>query len=265
MLDDFFVRALIAGLAVAVVAGPVGCFILWRRMAYFGATLAHAALLGVALGLLLGVGPGIGILAVCLLAALTLAGLQDNRTLPTDSLLGIVAHAALALGLVALAFMETVRVDLFGYLFGDILAVSRGDLAWIVGGAIAALMALALIWRPLLALTVHEDLARVEGVPVARARLAYVLLIAVVVAASMKLVGTLLIVSLLIIPAAAARAFARTPEAMAVLSAAIGVVSVLGGLGASLQWDAPAGPAIVVAASLLFALSLIAGKRLRSS
>ncbi len=256
-MDEFLVLALAAGGGVALVAGPLGCFVVWRRMSYFGAALAHAALLGVALGLLLGVNVTLAILAVCVAAALLLAGLERDRRFATDTLLGIIAHAALACGLVAIAFLPTVRVDLMGYLFGDILAVTRADLIWIYGGGAACLAALALIWRPLLALTVQEDLARVEGVAVARTRLVFMLIIAFVIAIAMKIVGVLLIVSLLIIPAAAARRFAATPEAMAVGAAIIGMVAVAGGLGLSLATDAPAGPAIVMTATAIFLATLL--------
>ena len=251
-MDDFLLYALGGGIGVALLTGPMGCFVVWRRMSYFGAALAHAALLGVALGLLADVGANAGIVVVCLATALGLAALQRHRPLPTDTLLGILAHGSLALGLLAVSFMDTVRVDLMGYLFGDILAVGPADLAWIGIGGLAALIILARLWTPLLNMTVHEELARVEGVAVERVRLGFMLLIALVIAVGMKVVGVLLIVSLLIIPAAVARRFSATPEAMALAAAAVGVISVVAGLGASLEWDLPAGPAIVGVAFTLF-------------
>ncbi len=256
MIEDFLWRALFAGIGVALVAGPLGCFIVWRRMAYFGATLSHAALLGIALGLLLGVNVNLGVVLVSVLVSLLLVALQQQRRLASDTLLGILAHGALALGLVVIAFMETVRVDLLAYLFGDILAVTDGDLLWIYGGGVPSLALLVAIWRSLLFVTVHEELAQVEGVPVAAVRLTFMILIGLVIATAMKIVGILLIVSLLIIPAATARQLARTPEQMALLAAGVGAISVVLGLSASMQWDAPAGPSIVVAAVALFALSL---------
>ena len=259
MLDDFLVRAVLGGIGVAVVAGPLGCFIVWRRMAYFGASLAHSALLGVALGILLGIDPTVGIAAASICLALLLVLLQQQRQLPTDSLLGILAHAGLALGLVVLSFFETLRVDLMAYLFGDVLAVTAADLGWIYGSGALALIALFVIWRPLLAMTLHEELARAEGVQVVLVRLVLMLTIAIVIAISMKVVGILLIVSLLIIPPAAARAFARTPEQMAALAVVAGILAVVAGIGSSWQWDTPAGPSIVVAATALFALSFGAG------
>ena len=253
-MDDFLMRALLGGLGVALAAGPLGAFIVWRRMAYFGDTLAHSGLLGVMLGIVLNINPELGVVATCLTVAVALVLLQRQRWLAADTLLGILAHTSLSLGLVTLAFLETVRVDLVGYLFGDILAISPTDLYWIWGGAMLALAALAWLWRPLLAATVHEELAQVEGVPVFAVRLAFMLLIAIVIAVAMKVVGILLITSLLIIPAAAARRFAHSPEGMAVLASGLGCVAVGAGLWASLRWDTPAGPSVVVAAATLFAL-----------
>jgi len=254
LLDDFLWRAVLGGLGVALLAGPLGCFVVWRRMAYFGTTLSHAALLGIALGILLGLDVQAGILAVCVLVSLLLFVLERRPELASDTLLGILAHSSLALGLVLISFLEPVRVDLMGYLFGDVLSVRRADLAWIWGGAAACLAALALLWRPLLSLTVDADLARVEGLPVERLRLAFLLLVSVTVALSMQVVGLLLTVSLLILPAASTRRLARTPEGMAALAALAGALAVLAGLWASLRLDTPAGPSIVVAGAVLFAI-----------
>ena len=257
-MDDFLIRALLGGFGVALAAGPLGAFIVWRRMAYFGDTLAHSGLLGVALGMMLQIHPQLGVAATCLMIAIVLVLLQRQRVLATDTLLGILAHTSLSLGLVTLAFLETVRIDLTGYLFGDILAISPEDLYWIWGGALLALSALAWLWRPLLATTVHEELAQVEGVPVFAVRLAFMLLIAIVIAVAMKVIGILLITSLLVIPAATARRFVRSPESMALLASGLGCVAVGAGLWASLRWDTPAGPSVVVAAATLFLLSSLA-------
>jgi zinc transport system permease protein len=253
-MDDFLTRALLGGFGVALAAGPLGAFVVWRRMAYFGDTLAHSGLLGVALGMILQINPQLGVAATCLLIAIALVLLQRQRALAADTLLGILAHTSLSLGLVTLAFLETVRIDLASYLFGDILAISPDDLYWIWGGTLLALAALVRLWRPLLAATVHEELAQVEGVPVFAVRLAFMLLIAIVIAVAMKVVGILLITSLLIIPAATARRFAHSPESMAVLASGLGCIAVGTGLWASLRWDTPAGPSVVVAATTLFIL-----------
>lgn len=258
-MDDFLLRAILAGCGVALVAGPLGSFVVWRRMAYFGDTLAHAALLGVALGVLLDANLTAGIVAVCGAIAVLLALLQRQRRLATDTLLGIMSHGALSFGLIALAFLEEVRVDLLGYLFGDILAVSRADLGWMFGGAAVVAGMLAWQWRHLLVMTINEELAAVEGVPVAALRLLFMLMMALVVAVAMKVVGILLITSMLIVPAAAARRFAATPEGMALGAVGVGILAVLFGLAGSFTFDTPSGPSIVAAAVVLFGLSLAAG------
>jgi len=259
MLDDFFTRALIAGIGVALVAGPLGCFIIWRRMAYFGDTLSHAALLGVTLSLLLHINTTVAVGGVSLLVAILLLALRRSDTLSSDALLGLLSHSALALGLVCLAFMTWVRVDLMGLLFGDILAVTRLDIAMIYCGGGAVLCVLALIWRHLFAATVSQDLAAGEGLQPDRSDLVFMLLTSVVIAISLKIIGALLITALLIIPAAAARRLSASPEQMAVVAALTGSASVTGGLYASLHYDTPSGPSIVVAAMVLFAVSLVPG------
>ncbi|MEQ1889493.1 MAG: metal ABC transporter permease [Alphaproteobacteria bacterium] len=261
MITDFFTRALIAGIGVALVAGPAGCFIVWRRMAYFGDTMAHSALLGVALGLLLGVDPILGVLAVSIVLALILAGMGSIRTLASDTVLGILSHSALSLGMVALSLMQGVRFDLMVYLFGDLLSVGMMDLVWVLGGGAVSLALLIVLWRPLLAMTVHEELARAEGVNVTAVRAGFMLLIAFLIAAAMKITGALLITSLLLIPAACARRFADGPEMMALLAALFGALAVTGGLFGSLHFDTPSGPSIVLAALALFLASLAAGHR----
>ncbi|AKX59771.1 hypothetical protein AKN88_07410 [Thiopseudomonas alkaliphila] len=256
-MADFLLYALISGIALALVAGPLGSFVVWRRMAYFGDTLSHSALFGVALGLLLEISPSVMVLGVCLLLAVFMVIMQQQQSLAADTLLGIMAHSSLAVGLVTLSFMPSVRVDLMGYLFGDLLAVSFNEVLLIVLGSILVLGLLGYFWRNLLALTVDEELAKVEGLPVTQLRLVLMLLIAVVIAVAMKVVGVLLITSLLIIPAATAQKLARSPEQMALMASVIGVFSVLGGLSMSWHLDTPAGPSIVVCAALCFVLSLL--------
>jgi zinc transport system permease protein len=263
MLDDFLVRAVVGGIGVAAIAGALGCFVVWRRMAYFGNALAHSALLGVGAGALLAVDLTVSTVAICLLLAASLVLLELRRSLATDTILGILAHASLALGLIVLSFIETMRVDLLAYLFGDVLAVTRTDLAWIWGGGALVLGALFAMWSWLLRVTLDEELATAEGVPTRAVRLAFMLLMALAVAIGMKIVGILLIVALLVIPPAAARQLARTPEQMAGLAVLAGIVAVLAGIGASLVWDTPAGPSIVVAATAVFVISLV-GSGLRS-
>jgi len=257
MLDDFFTRAILAGIGVALVAGPLGCFIVWRRLAYFGDTLSHAALLGVALAFLFEVNITLAVFGVSACVSIALLLLQKHATLSADALLGLLAHSSLALGLVVLAFMTWIRMDLMGFLFGDILAVSKTDIIVIWLGGALVLAILAAIWHPLFAATVNLELAEAEGMNPERANIIFMLLMAAVIAISIKIVGVLLITAMLIIPAATARRFASGPEQMALLAAVIGAASVVGGLFGSLEWDTPSGPSIVVAALCLFVLSLL--------
>jgi zinc transport system permease protein len=254
-MDDFLWRALAAGIGVAVLSGPLGAFVVWRRLAYFGDTLAHAALLGVAVGLIVGVDYTVGVVAVCAAVAVLLVFLSEGRRFSGDTVLGILSHGTLAIGVLAVAMTEGPRIDLTAYLLGDILAVTGADL-WALGvlGAVV-LAALIALWRPLLAITVHEDVARVEGVPVRAVGIGFMILMAATVALAMKVVGILLVTGLLVVPAAAARRLARTPESMAVLAAAAGVLAVIVGLSGAVAFDLPAGPAIIVAALMLFAVS----------
>ncbi|OQX39808.1 MAG: zinc ABC transporter permease [Oceanospirillales bacterium LUC14_002_19_P2] len=260
-MPDFLLNALLAGLGVALVAGPLGAFVVWRRMAYFGDTLSHSALFGVALGLLLDINLNIAVMVCCVVLALFMIALQQKRFIATDTLLGILAHSALSLGLVAVSFMDNVRIDLMAYLFGDLLAVGTEDLFWIYGGGALVMALLLWLWRPLLAITVHEELAEVEGVPVRKVRLALMVLIALVIAVAMKVVGVLLITAMLIIPAATAQRLARTPEQMAICASLCGMLAVLGGLALSWYQDTPAGPSVVVCSTLLFLLTLALPQR----
>lgn len=260
MLDDFLTRAGLAGLGLTLATGPLGAFVVWRRMAYFGDATAHAAILGVALSFGFGISVYAGTLAVALGMAITVATLA-GRGHAMDTMLGVLAHSALAFGLVAASFQSGLRVDLTAWLFGDILAVSRTDLAVVWAGALGVLALLGWRWQGLLSATVNEELAQAAGLDPRHERLALTLALALVVAVAIKIVGALLIAAMLIIPAATARQFAHTPEAMAAGASLAGAVSVLLGLAASLRLDTPAGPSIVAASAVLFAASLLARRR----
>jgi zinc transport system permease protein len=247
--------SLLAGWLLSLMSGPLGSFIVWRRMAYFGDTLAHSALLGITLGFLLDVQLNLAIVLCAVFVALILASLQRQHIIPSDTLLGLMAHTTLAAGLVTLSLVDNVRIDINGYLFGDLLAVNREDLITMAIGAAIVLAVLSRMWRGLLAASVSEELAQVEGYPVARLRLLFMVLLAVVIAGAMKLVGVLLITALLIIPAAAARPFSSSPAQMAGLATIISMLSVALGLGFSYQMDTPAGPSIVLTSSLFFVIS----------
>jgi zinc transport system permease protein len=254
MIDDFMTRATLAGIGTALAAAPLGCFVVWRRMAYFGDATAHAAILGVAVSLGFGISVFAGVLAAALAMALAISGLA-GRGHAVDTALGVIAHASLALGLVAVSFLPGVRVDLMSYLFGDILAVSRLDVAVIWAGAVVTVALLLWRWQGLLMSTLNPDLAFASGIHPRREQLVLTIALALVVAVAIKVVGALLIGALLIIPAAAARPLARTPEAMAAIGALIAVVAVIGGLQASLAFDTPAGPSIAALAAAAFAVT----------
>ncbi|WP_109565045.1 metal ABC transporter permease [Jannaschia seohaensis] len=252
MLGDFMTRATLAGMGVALAAAPLGSFVVWRRMAYFGDATAHAAMLGVALSLAFGMSIFAGALVVAFTMALTVNALT-GRGYAMDTLLGVMAHSALAFGLVAVSFLSGVRIDLMAYLFGDILAVSRLDLAVIWGGAAVVAGLIAWRWSALLTATLNADLAYASGIDPRREQLVLTVALAVTVAVAIKVVGVLLIAAMLIIPAAAARPLARSPEAMAVIAGAIGAGSAIVGLRAAFVLDTPAGPTIVCCAALAFA------------
>lgn len=256
MIPEFLILAAVCGIGVALVAGPLGAFMVWRRMAYFGDTLAHAALMGAAIGVMLEVQPLFAVLVSSLLLALLLVVLQSQKQLANDTMLGILSHSTLALGLVFASVVADQRIDLWAILFGDLLTVTLTDIAVIYAVAAVVLAVLWRFWRKLIFATLDENLAQVEGLATDKLRLLLMGLIALVVALAMKVVGVLLITALLIIPAATSRRFSASPEAMAVGASGLGVLAVLTGLTASFIWDVPTGPAIVLSASSFFALGL---------
>lgn len=256
-MPEFLVLALLCGLGVALVSGPLGSFVVWRRMAYFGDTLAHSALLGAAVGIMLKFNPLWAVLFCCVLIAALMTLIQTQKALTNDTVLGIISHSALALGLVCASFISDTRLDLWGILFGDLLTVTRSDVITIYLIAATVLALLCVFWRSLLLATLDENLARAEGLPVTKLRLLLMVMTATVVALAMKVVGVLLITALLIIPAATSRRLSRSPEQMAILAAVLGAIAVALGLLASFYLDTPAGPSIVLASTGLFALSYI--------
>ncbi len=252
---EFLLPSILAGLGIAAIAGPLGSFVVWRKMAYFGDTLAHASLMGLALGFLLDVNLYLALIVCCLALAFILVALQRQQLVATDTLLGILAHSALSLGLVAVSFLDNVRIDLMSYLFGDLLAVTPNDLFYIYVGSAIVSVILFCFWRSLLATTVNEDLAAVEGHNVDLMRLILMVMVGLVIAIGMKFVGALIMTSLLIIPAATARRFSKTPEQMAFTASCIGAMAVLLGLSMSWHYDTPAGPSVVISATAMFMLA----------
>lgn len=249
--------AWLAGVFLTFITAPLGAFVVWRKMAYFGDTLSHSALLGVALGIFLQIDPYIAVILMTVILALCLVWLEQHSTHSVDTLLGIIAHCSLSLGVITISLLDNVRVDLMSYLFGDLLAIGFNDVLFIGIGVIGIATLLALYWKKLLAITVSPELAQIEGLNVARLRLLLMLLTALTIALSMKFVGALIITSLLIIPSATARRFANPPETMVIYAIGLSILSVSGGLLLSALKDTPAGPSVVVCAGTLFLLSLI--------
>ena len=256
MFDDFIVRALLAGTGVAIVTGILGCFVVWRRMAYFGDSLSHTALLGVALGMLYHINLTFTIIAVCAFCAILIVHLQQKKILATDTLLGIMAHGALSVGLVSVSLMDNVRFNLHDYLFGDILTITPLDLIWIYASGAGVVFLLIWNWSKLTLMTVHEDLAMAEGVNVFAMHLLLMLLMTITVAISLQIVGILLITSMLIIPAATARQISSSPEMMAVIAILCGIIAVFSGIFGSMWLDIPSGPAIVASGTVIFVIVL---------
>ena len=257
MLDDFFIRALLAGIGVAIVAGPLGCFVIWRRLAYFGDTLSHSALLGVTLGFSLSINISLSVFMVSGIIALLLLNLQKRTKLPGDALLGLLAHSSLAFGLVIIGFLSFIKFDLMGLLFGDILSVNIYDIFIIWCGGLLILGVLFCIWKSLFAATVSYDLASAEGMKPDTANFIFTLLLAGVIAISIKMIGVLLITGLLLIPPAMSRNLSDNPLKMILLSIIGGILSVIIGLFCSLEFNTASGPTIIVVALILFILSLL--------
>ena len=251
IIDPFILRGLLAGMAVALVTGTVGCFVVWRRMSYFGDSLAHASLLGVALGVLIGIGANAGIVFTSLLFGFLLLWLQQSKDLPTDTLLGVLSHFALSISIIIIS-LNKIKIDLHSFLFGDILTVTSNDLWWMYLGGIIVLILIFLNWSSLILVTIDEDLAKAEGINPLFVNLLLTTILTIVVAISVKIIGILLITSMLIIPAAASRRLVNSPESMALLATVFGILSVILGIFLSVEIDTPSGPTIVVVSSFLF-------------
>lgn len=264
VMEPFLLRALAAAIGLAVVAAPLGCVVVWRRMAYFGETIAQASLIGVALALAFDVTPTAGIFLVALAVAGLIVAASRQKLVPLDSILGLMHHGALAAGVIATALLAGPSVDLVGYLFGDVFAVSWEDLAWVYGGGAIVLGSIVRLWPSLLRLAVHEELAAAEGVDRIRVGVAFTLLLSVAIAVAIKIIGILLIIAFLIVPVVAARSVSSAPERMAALAALIAAASSIAGIVLSTAYDIPGGPAIVLVMACVAGASLgLSGLRAR--
>ena len=261
--DDFIARAIIAGCIIALIAAPLGCFILWRRMAYFGATIAHSGLLGAALGLALAINPTLSIILIAFTVAASLIWLENHTDLPSDALMGFLAHGALAAGLIMASLMEGQRLDLMGYLFGDIFSIADDELLWIIFGGAFICAIMYVIWRPLISLSVHEELAAAEGTNTELIKSVFIFVLAFTIAIAMKVIGILLITAFLIMPPSIARSFAQTPEAMLTWTAIISTLSVITGIAIAYAFNTPGGPTIIMVMVALLLATQLKSIRLR--
>jgi len=262
-MEDFILRAILAAIGISIIAGSLGCFVIWKRMSYFSESISHSALLGVSLGIASGIGIHFGLVLVGTLFALLIVVLQERKFLSNDAILGIFSHIALSLGIVVLALVGGANMDYFSLLFGDILSITNRDIVWVYSVLIVIVALLSIFWQRLLLLTLNEDLAKAEGVKHTFYQLLFMLMIALAVSVSVQIVGVLLITSLLIIPPAIAKVFARTPSQMVFKSILVSILAVIIGLSGSMYYDLATGPAIVIALGILFVLSqLVASKNL---
>ena len=255
MLDGFIINALIAGICVSVIGGGLGCFVVWKKMAYFGDSLSHSSLLGIAIGISLGLNFTIGTFITCIIFASLLTYLQNKKILSNDTLLGILAHAALSIGIISISISNQ-YVNLDAYLFGDILTVTSAETYWFISAAIIVFITLYMIWDRLILMTIDENIAKSEGVNTTIIHSIFLIVLVVFVATCVKVVGILLITSMLIIPAAASRQLTNSPTNMAFGSAVIAIISVFIGIFSSIIFDIPTGPSIIAILTIIFILTL---------
>lgn len=255
----FFQRALAAGFIVAVVCGALSFFVVLRRLAFVGSGVSHGAFGGVALAALVGAPPGLGALVAALAVALATAKASDDGELTEDTAVGVFTVAAMAIGVVAISFLET-NVDLFGLMFGNILTVDPKDLLALGAASLLVLALLTLYFRPLLLASIDEDGAFAAGVNVTRMRLLVLVLLALTVVVALKVVGILLVSALLVLPGAVARSLTSRWPGFLLGSIGASLAMVLGGLLLSVALDIPSGAAIILTGTLCFLGSVAAGR-----
>ncbi|MCX7338024.1 MAG: metal ABC transporter permease [Alphaproteobacteria bacterium] len=260
-MDDFFLRLMLAGLGLSLITSPMGCFLVWRRLSFFSDALSHSVLLGVALSLILHIDVNLGIVAICLVTALLLSTISTKSTLPADTGLSIISYGSLSLGVILVSKFSPVRIDPSSYLLGDILTIQAVDLYWIYGCVIGVWGFIGVYWQPLLLLTLHQDLAHAEGIPTKKLNLGFLILLAIIVAVSLKLIGALLMPALLVIPPATAAFSSKTPEEMVVKTLILTILSMFIGGWLSFYSNVPTGAAVVCFSLLLFLISILFGKK----
>ena len=264
LLFPFFQRALITGLILGVLMAVLGVFVVLRRMSFFADAIGHSALTGIALGLLLKTDPFFAALVFALLVAAGIALLRHYSHLHLDTLLGVFFPAAVALGVIIVQLTPGFQTDLVSFLFGDILTVSNVDIVTSIIIAIVVGVILVTSGKRLLLITFNEALARSQGIAVPRYELLFLLMLAAVIAISIKLVGIILITAMIVIPAATAQNLTRSMSSMIGVSVAVSLIAVLVGMLSSALLSLPSGPTVVLVGATLFAASFLVA-RLRSA
>jgi zinc transport system permease protein len=255
-LDDFLLRAVLAGLIMVVIAAPMGCLMVWQRLAFLSDTLGHAAVLGVGLGLMLQLEPIFGVLAVALVIVFSLSRVSSFNSALSETTLAIISHTGLAGGIILVGLLPGPAVNLEAILFGDLLATTSADLLNLLLTTVLLLVLLLRHWRAFVAVSVSREIAQAEGIEVRRIQFLMYIMIALLVAVMMKVMGVLLIAAMLVIPTTSARLFSRSPEQMVYISGLYGLFALGGGITSSFHFDWQTGPAIVVSATVLLLLTL---------
>jgi zinc transport system permease protein len=250
-MDNFIIYVLIAGAGLAVSASIIGCFVVWRKMAYFADSMSHSSLLGIAIGLFFAIDFNVAVLMVALLFAGFLLILEQKKIIANDSLLGVLSYGFLAVAVIIINSID-LDIDLHSYLFGDILAIGLNDIYFIYSMLVVVLLFVVRYWHELILLTLNEDIARAEGVPVFLLKLVFMLILAFFVALSVQFVGALLIGAMLIIPVASARFVSKSALFMLGVSILINIISIISGVFLSMHFDTPTGPSIVAISAAIF-------------
>ncbi|MFI5396342.1 MAG: metal ABC transporter permease [Candidatus Binatia bacterium] len=261
----FMQRALIAGVLVGVLCGVLGFFVVLKRMSFIGVGISHSAFGGIAIGVLLGIEPLIAAAAFAMIVAWGIGWLSRTGRLHEDTSIGILFSSAMALGVALISLSRTYQVDLFGYLFGNILSVSPGDLWLLAGISLFVLAAVVLLFKEFLFLSFDEEVARASGLPVDTLWFLLLTCLALAVVAAIRVVGIILVEALLVIPAAIGYQVAQGYRAMVWVSVLSAVVAAIAGLFISYFFNVAAGATIVLTLTLIFFLALAVARNRRAS
>lgn len=254
--SSFIQNFLLGGTLLAILCGLLGCFLLWRRMTFFSDALAHASLLGVALGLWLAIDLLWGVVGICLMVAVILAVFsRKERSLPIDTWLNVISYGGLSGGMIALSQLQGVKIDPQSFLFGDPLSLSHQDIIVLGSGLVVTFLYVSLNWRSLLFVMMDAEMAAVHGISVKSVEIVFIIILAIVVAVGLKTVGALLLPALMIFPAATYGLWARSPESMVSGACGCALISLWGGSFISFYQDWPTGPSIILAALVIFLFS----------